>query len=34
MDGWMDGAKLSKPNHSTNNFIFSGILYLLRQKVL
>jgi hypothetical protein len=21
MDGWMDGVELTKPSHSTNNFI-------------
>jgi hypothetical protein len=25
MNGWMDGAELSKPNHPTNFIFFSGL---------
>ena len=37
MDGWMDGAKLPKPNHSTINqlYFFSLVLLsLLRKNIL
>jgi hypothetical protein len=34
MDGWMDGAKLPKPTiQQTTIFLFSGLLYIFRQKV-